>query len=226
MRHADELAGQDGVRRAAGGNEAGQAAGGLEAGLLAADPVTQFSRWLAEAMAVPLPEPTAMVLATISAEGLPRARTVLLKSHDSGGFTFYTNRTSRKGTDLAAVPRACLLFPWHAMQRQVIIEGTVTALSTEQSEPYFHSRARGSQLGAWASRQSSVIGSRAELDQRYEQLAARWPDGTPVPMPEFWGGYRVAPVTVEFWQGRVNRLHDRFRYRRLGGQWVIERQAP
>ncbi len=226
MRHADELAGPDGVRRAAGGNETGQAAGGLEAGVLAADPVTQFSRWLAEAMAVPLPEPTAMVLATISAEGQPRARTVLLKSHDSGGFTFYTNRTSRKGTDLAAVPRACLLFPWHAMQRQVIIEGTVTALSAEQSEPYFHSRPRGSQLGAWASRQSSVIGSRAELDQRYERLAARWPDPTPVPMPEFWGGYRVAPVTVEFWQGRVNRLHDRFRYRRLGGQWVIERQAP
>ena len=167
-----------------------------------------------------------MVLATISAEGLPRARTVLLKSHDPGGFVFYTNRTSRKGTDLAAVPRACLLFPWHPMQRQVIIEGTVSALSAEQSEPYFRSRPRGSQLGAWASRQSSVIGSRAELDDRYERLAARWPDGTPVPMPEFWGGYRVVPVTVEFWQGRVNRLHDRFRYRRRGGQWVIERQAP
>jgi pyridoxamine 5'-phosphate oxidase len=256
MRHADDQAGPETARPEAGGPAAGRletvpleadgpgagqakpgrpeggvpgtsrAEARLDEDALAADPVTQFSRWLADAAAVPLPEPTAMVLATISAEGLPRARTVLLKSHDQGGFIFYTNRTSRKGTDLVAVPRACLLFPWHAMHRQVIIEGTVTPLSTEQSEPYFRSRPRGSQLGAWASRQSSVIGSRAELDDRYQRLAARWPDGTPVPMPEFWGGYRVVPVTVEFWQGRLNRLHDRFRYRRLGGQWVIERQAP
>ncbi len=226
MLHADDQAGSKTARPAASGQEAGRAETRLDEAALAADPVTQFSRWLADAAAVPLPEPTAMVLATISAEGLPRARSVLLKSHDPSGFVFYTNRTSRKGTDLAAVPRACLLFPWHPMQRQVIIEGTVTMLSAEQSEPYFRSRPRGSQLGAWASRQSSVIGSRAELDDRYERLAARWPDGTPVPMPEFWGGYRVVPVTVEFWQGRVNRLHDRFRYRRRGGQWVIERQAP
>ena len=194
--------------------------------MLAGDPISQFSRWLADAAALPLPEPTAMVLATVSGEGWPRARTVLLKAYDSGGFTFYTNRTSRKGTDLAAVPRACLLFPWHAMQRQVIIEGTVIPLSTEQSEPYFRTRARGSQLGAWASRQSSVIGSRDELDERYARLAERWPEETPVPMPKFWGGYRVVPVTCEFWQGRENRLHDRFRYRRLRDQWVIERQAP
>jgi len=112
------------------------------------------------------------------------------------------------------------------MHRQVIIEGTVIPLSTEQSEPYFRTRARGSQLGAWASRQSSVIGSRDELDERYARLAERWPEETPVPMPEFWGGYRVVPVTCEFWQGRENRLHDRFRYRRLRDQWVIERQAP
>jgi len=194
--------------------------------MLAGDPISQFSRWLADAAALPLPEPTAMVLATVSGEGWPRARTVLLKAYDSGGFTFYTNRTSRKGTDLAAVPRACLLFPWHAMHRQVIIEGTVIPLSTEQSEPYFRTRARGSQLGAWASRQSSVIGSRDELDERYARLAERWPEETPVPMPEFWGGYCVVPVTCEFWQGRENRLHDRFRYRRLRDQWVIERQAP
>ncbi len=204
----------------------GRLAAGLVETMLAADPVTQFSRWLADASAVPLPEPTAMVLATISGEGWPRARTVLLKSYDSGGFTFYTNRSSRKATDLAAVPRACLLFPWHAMHRQVIIEGTVTALSTRQSEPYFRSRPRGSQLGAWASRQSSVLGSRDELDECYERLADQWPEGTPVPMPDFWGGYRVVPVTVEFWQGRANRLHDRFRYRRHGGQWVVERLAP
>jgi len=231
MRHADDLAGRVTSRptEQEAARQAGLAGGpvtGLDASMLADDPVTQFSRWLADAAAVPLPEPTAMVLATISREGWPRARTVLLKSYDSGGFTFYTNRTSRKGADLAAVPRACLLFPWHAMHRQVIIEGTVTALSTEQSEPYFRSRPRESQLGAWASRQSSVIGSRDELDERYQRLADQWPEGTPVPMPDFWGGYRVVPAIIEFWQGRANRLHDRFRYRRAGGQWVIERQAP
>lgn len=198
----------------------------LDEDMLAEDPLDQFAAWMADAVAVPLPEPTAMVLATVSASGRPRARTVLLKHYDSGGFTFYTNRTSRKGTDLAEVPRACLLFPWHAMHRQVIIEGSVSALSAEESEPYFHSRPRGSQLGAWASRQSTVIGSRAELDDRYAELERRWPDGTEVPMPDFWGGYRVVPDVVEFWQGRTNRMHDRFRYRREAGWWVAERLAP
>ncbi len=198
----------------------------LTQAMLAGDPMTQFSAWMADAVAAPLPEPTAMVLATVSAAGRPRARTVLLKSHDSSGFVFYTNRTSRKGSDLAEVPRACLLFPWHPMQRQVIIEGPVTALTAEQSEPYYRSRPRGSQLGAWASRQSSVIGSRAELDQRYAELTRRWPEGTQVPMPEFWGGYRVIPEMVEFWQGRPNRMHDRLRYRLDAGCWVIERLAP
>ncbi len=198
----------------------------LDEEMLAADPLDQFAAWMADAVAVPLPEPTAMVLATVSASGRPRARTVLLKHYDSGGFTFYTNRTSRKGTDLAEVPRACLLFPWHAMQRQVIIEGSVSALSTEESEPYFHSRPRGSQLGAWASRQSTVVGSRDELDDRYAELERRWPDGTDVPMPDFWGGYRVVPDVVEFWQGRTYRMHDRFRYRRDAGRWVAERLAP
>ncbi len=193
---------------------------------LADDPLVQFSRWMADVVAAPLPEPAAMVLATVSASGQPRARTVLLKAYDARGFTFYTNRASRKGTDLAEVPRACLLFPWHAIHRQVIIEGTVSALSVAQSEPYFRSRPRGSQLGAWASRQSSVIGSRAELDERYAGLARRWPEGTEVPMPEFWGGYRVTAEVFEFWQGRVNRLHDRLRYRRDRGQWVVERLAP
>lgn len=194
--------------------------------MLAEDPMDQFAAWLADAVAVPLPEPTAMVLATISASGQPRARTVLLKHHDSGGFTFYTNRTSRKATDMAEVPRASLVFPWYPMHRQVIIEGSVAALSTEESEPYFHSRPHGSQVGAWASRQSSVIGSRAELDDRYADLERRWPEGTQVPMPDFWGGYRVVPDVVEFWQGRTNRLHDRFRYRRDAGGWVVERLAP
>lgn len=194
--------------------------------MLADDPMAQFDRWMADVEAVPLPEPTAMVLATVSGDGRPRARTVLLKSRGASGFTFYTNRTSRKGSDLSEVPRACLLFPWHAIRRQVIVEGPVTALSTAESEPYYRSRPRGSQLGAWTSRQSSVIGSRAELDRRYAELERRWPDGTEVPMPDFWGGYRVFPEVMEFWQGRVNRLHDRLRYRRDNGRWVIERLAP
>jgi pyridoxamine 5'-phosphate oxidase len=194
--------------------------------MLAEDPMDQFAAWMADAVAVPLPEPTAMVLATVSASGRPRARTVLLKQYDSGGFTFYTNRTSRKATDMAEVPRASLVFPWYPMHRQVIIEGSVSVLSTEESEPYFHSRPRGSQLGAWASRQSSVISSRAELDDRYAELERRWPDGAEVPMPDFWGGYRVVPDVVEFWQGRTNRLHDRFRYRYDAGRWVVERLAP
>ncbi len=192
----------------------------------AGDPLVQFGRWLADATAAGLAEPTAMVLATVSASGRPRARTVLLKSYDSGGFTFYTNRTSRKGSDLAEVPRASLLFPWHPMHRQVIIEGTARPLSTQESEPYFRSRPRGSQLGAWTSRQSTVISSRAELDSRYAELAERWPDGTEVPMPGFWGGYQVVPEVCEFWQGRVDRLHDRLRYRRADGRWVRERLAP
>jgi pyridoxamine 5'-phosphate oxidase len=199
---------------------------GFDEAMLADDPLAQFAAWMADTVAAGLPEPTAMVLATVSGDGRPRARTVLLKSYDSGGFTFYTNRTSRKGTDLAEVPRACLLFPWHAMRRQVIIEGPVSALSTAQSEPYFRSRPHASQIGAWASRQSTVIGSRAELDDRYAELVRRWPEGTDVPMPDFWGGYRVIPEVVEFWQGRPNRLHDRLRYRRDGGAWVIERLSP
>ena len=204
------------------------AATSLDEAGAADDPLVQFSGWLADAIAAGLAEPgaIAMVLATVSAGGRPRARTVLLKQHDSSGFTFYTNRTSRKGSDLAEVPRACLLFPWHPMNRQVIIEGTVRALTAQESEPYFRSRPRGSQLGAWASRQSSVLGSRDELDRRYAALAARWPDGTVVPMPDFWGGYQVIPEVCEFWQGRLNRLHDRLRYRREAGRWVRERLAP
>jgi pyridoxamine 5'-phosphate oxidase len=194
--------------------------------MLASDPVAQFAAWMSDAVAEPLPEPTAMVLSTVSAAGRPRGRTVLLKSYDTAGFVFYTNRTSRKASDLAEVPRACLLFPWHAMARQVIIEGAVRALSTADSEPYFHSRPRGSQLGAWASRQSSVVSSRQELDDRYAELGRRWPEGAEVPMPGFWGGYQVIPDVMEFWQGQVNRMHDRLRYRRDDGEWVIERLAP
>ena len=191
-----------------------------------ADPVLLFSRWMDDVVSAGLPEPTAMVLATVSPAGRPRGRTVLLKEYGPPGFVFYTNRTSAKGQHLAGNPYACLVFPWHPIQRQVIIEGRVEALSTSGSEPYFHSRPHGSQVGAWASRQSSVLPSRVELEARYQELAQRWPEGTAVPMPEFWGGYRLLPEVMEFWEGRPSRLHDRLRYRREGGDWVLERLAP
>jgi pyridoxamine 5'-phosphate oxidase len=199
---------------------------GLDEAMLAADPHDQFDRWMADAVEVGLPEPTAMILATVSAAGQPRARTVLLKSHDQSGFTFFTNRTSRKGTDLDEVPRACLLFPWHPIHRQVIVEGTVTMLSAEASAAYFRTRPRASQIAAWTSRQSAVIGSRSELEERYARIAERWPAGDHVPLPNFWGGYLVTPLTIEFWHGRANRMHDRLRYSAEPGGWVIERLAP
>ena len=191
---------------------------------MAGDPMTQFAGWLAQAQERDIPEPTAMVLATTSAEGRPRARTVLLKAHGPDGFTFYTNRTSRKGQDLQAHPRACALFPWYALGRQVTAEGSVRVMSQASSEPYFRSRPRGSQIGAWASRQSQVIGSRAELEDRVAELEARWPGE--IPMPDFWGGYVLVPETVEFWQSGRYRLHDRLRYRRQGDGWIIERLSP
>jgi pyridoxamine 5'-phosphate oxidase len=193
---------------------------------LAANPVDQFSTWFAQAVDAGLPEPNAMVLATTSAEGHTRCRTVLLKAHDDAGFVFYSNRTSRKGTDLAGNSWACVLFPWYGLGRQVTVEGPVSPLSTEQSEPYFRSRARGSQIGAWASRQSRVIASRADLDERVAELERRWPTGTEVPMPDFWGGYRLEPQIIEFWQSRESRLHDRLRYRKAAGGWAIERVSP
>jgi pyridoxamine 5'-phosphate oxidase len=199
---------------------------GLDEGMLAADPHDQFDRWMADVIEAGLPEPTAMVLATVSAAGQPRARTVLLKGHDKNGFTFFTNRTSRKGTDLDEVPRASLLFPWHAIHRQVIVEGTVTKVPAEASAAYFRTRPRGSQLAAWASRQSTVISSRQDLERRFALMERRWPDGAEVPLPDFWGGYLVTPQVIEFWHGRLNRMHDRLRYRRLDDSWVVERLAP
>jgi pyridoxamine 5'-phosphate oxidase len=191
-----------------------------------ANPLDLFDAWLAAVLDAGLPEPTAMVLATVSASGQPRARTVLLKEHGPAGFVFYTNRTSTKGRQLAEQPKACLLFPWYPIQRQVIIEGSVTALSVSESEPYFHSRPHGSQLAAWASRQSTVLSSRAELDERYREREQRWPEGTPVPMPDFWGGYQVHPDMMEFWQGQPSRMHDRIRYRRSGQAWEVARLSP
>ena len=199
-----------------------QLAGALETlseDTMAGDPMTQFAGWLDQAQRRGLPEPTAMVLATTSAEGRPRARTVLLKAHGAEGFTFYTNRTSRKGQDLRAHPRACAVFPWYALGRQVTAEGPVRILSQDDSEPYYRSRPRGSQIGAWASRQSRVIASRAELEDRVAELEQRWPEPAQIPMPDFWG-------TVEFWQSGAYRLHDRLRYHRDGDGWAIQRLSP
>jgi pyridoxamine 5'-phosphate oxidase len=200
--------------------------GTLDEFMLPAEPMELFEAWMGDVIRAGLPEPTAMVLSTVSADQWPRARMVLLKSSGPDGFTFYTNRSSRKATDLLAVPRACLLFPWYALHRQVIVEGAVEPLSTAESEPYFHSRPRGSQLGAWASRQSTELAARAELEDKYAELDQRWPEGTEVPMPEFWGGYRLRPERMEFWQGRPSRLHDRFRYTPAGESWRVARLAP
>jgi pyridoxamine 5'-phosphate oxidase len=215
-------------------NAADWPSAGIDEDTLAADPNEMFERWMADVVAAGLPEPAAMVLATVSGAGQPRARTVLLRGHDAAGLTFFTNRTSKKGADLAEVPRACLLFAWHAIHRQVIIEGPVVEVSAAASDEYFHTRPRGSQLAAWASRQSTVVGSRAELEQRYADLERRWPEGTEVPAPPFWGGYRLEPTSFEFWHGRAYRMHDRLRYRRSGPDsgldaekvWVVERLAP
>lgn len=191
---------------------------------MAADPFAQFAIWFQEALAAGLPEPNAMVVATASAGGRPSARTVLLKGYDERGFVFYTNYESRKGRDLTENPRASLLFPWHPIRRQVRIEGSVVRLTQADSAEYYNSRPYGSRIGAWASRQSAVVRSREELDERYEKLAARWPEEPPV--PDFWGGYRVIPSEVEFWQGQTDRMHDRLRYRAAHPGWVLERLAP
>ncbi|GIE89358.1 pyridoxamine 5'-phosphate oxidase [Actinoplanes regularis] len=185
----------------------------------------QFGLWFAEAAVAGVPEPNAMIVATADAAGHPSARTVLLKGYDSTGFVFFTNYESQKGVEAAENPYASLVFPWFSMQRQVIVTGSVERVSRAETEEYFASRPRGSQLGAWASPQSRVLPGREAVDAGLEAAAKRFGDG-PVPAPPHWGGLRVCPATVEFWQGRGNRLHDRLRYRLVGGDWIIERLAP
>lgn len=191
-----------------------------------ADPVDQFGLWFGEACAAGVPEPNAMTLATVDAGGAPSARIVLLKDFDRRGFTFYTHYRSRKGRELAANPRAALCFFWHALERQVRVEGVVERLGRAESESYFHARPVLAQIAAWVSEQSAEITSRAELERRNAQLVARFGAGS-IPLPEHWGGYRVVPHTLEFWQGRPSRLHDRLLYRRAeSGAWTIRRLAP
>lgn len=199
--------------------------GGLDVNDLTSDPIAMFGRWFAEVTAAGLDEPNAMVLATASAEGVPSARAVLLKGFADDGFVFYTNYASRKAEDLAVNPRCALLFGWYALQRQVRIEGTAERVSRAETDAYFASRPRGSQLGAWASAQSTAVGSRAELDDAYAEAQVRFGDGT-IPTPPNWGGYRVRPERVEFWQGRRSRMHDRLAYLRSGDRWNVVRLAP
>lgn len=201
--------------------------GQLSEAAVADDPLEQLDAWLHDAEQAGLAEPNAMVLATSTPDGRPSVRTVLLKGRDHG-LRFFTNHGSQKGRDLTANPHAAVVFPWHPMERQLRASGPVERLGVAEDEAYFRSRPRGAQLGAWASEQSSVIAARAVLDERLAELERRWPPGTPVPLPQFWGGYRLVPLVVELWQGRPSRLHDRLRYSRLGVDepWSIERLAP
>ncbi|RMF21136.1 MAG: pyridoxamine 5'-phosphate oxidase [Bacteroidetes bacterium] len=189
-------------------------------------PFRQFEKWFQEAEQAGILMPNAMTLATVSAEGQPSVRTVLLKFFDERGFVFYTNYNSRKARDIAANPLVALLFPWLDLHRQVKIEGRAEKVSTAESMKYFMTRPRGSQIGAWVSNQSSPITSRQMLLMKFEELKRKFADRE-VPLPDFWGGYRVVPTCIEFWQGRENRLHDRFEYRlQNDGTWLVQRLAP
>lgn len=199
---------------------------GLSEEDLAPSPFQQFELWFEQALAGNMLEPNAMSLASVSPEGQPSVRTVLLKYFDEEGFVFFTNYESRKAREIAHNPRVALLFPWLELERQVQISGTASKISHAESLKYFLSRPHGSQLGAWVSQQSSVISSRQMLLSKFDELKRKFQAGQ-VPLPSFWGGYRIVPDTFEFWQGRQSRLHDRFRYsRQPDGAWLIERLAP
>ena len=201
-------------------------AGGLSEADAGDDPFALFRRWFDEALAAGLHEPNAFTLATCTPDGVPSARLVLLKALDARGFTFFTNYDSRKGRELAANPRVALVFPWHPLERQARVEGTVEIVTPAESDAYFVTRPLGSRLGAWASAQSDVIPGREFLEKQHAALMAKYPDGN-VPRPPNWGGYRVLPMLFEFWQGRPSRLHDRIVFtRRADGSWARSRLSP
>lgn len=197
----------------------------LDFALLAENPVEQFLAWFEAAVTAGLPEPNAMTVATVSPSGEPSARMLLLKSADARGFTFYTNYGSAKASDLDSTGRAALVFFWQPMHRQVRVNGAVTRVSRDESAEYFATRPRGAQIGAWASRQSSVLGAREELEQQVAAIEARFA-GREIAVPEYWGGYRLVPERVEFWQGQPSRLHDRALYVLEGGTWKRSRLSP